>query len=50
VPRPPHWGGYLVAPREIEFWQGRANRLHDRFAYTRERADGGAWRRARLQP
>lgn len=50
VPRPPHWGGYLVAPREIEFWQGRANRLHDRFAYTREREDGGAWRRARLQP
>lgn len=50
VPRPPHWGGYLVAPREIEFWQGRRNRLHDRFAYTRERADGGAWTRARLQP
>jgi pyridoxamine 5'-phosphate oxidase len=50
VPRPPHWGGYLVAPREIEFWQGRRNRLHDRFAYTRERADGGAWQRARLQP
>jgi pyridoxamine 5'-phosphate oxidase len=47
VPRPPHWGGYLLRPLEIEFWQGRENRLHDRFAYTRA---GGAWQRARLQP
>ncbi|HST42997.1 MAG TPA: pyridoxamine 5'-phosphate oxidase [Conexibacter sp.] len=47
VPRPPHWGGYLLEPREIEFWQGRENRLHDRFTYTR--TDGG-WSRARLQP
>jgi pyridoxamine 5'-phosphate oxidase len=48
VPRPPHWGGYRVEPDEIEVWQGRANRLHDRFAYTRG-ADGG-WERVRLQP
>ncbi|HYV16485.1 MAG TPA: pyridoxamine 5'-phosphate oxidase [Conexibacter sp.] len=48
VPRPPHWGGFRVVPREIEFWQGRGNRLHDRFAYTRS-ADG-AWEHVRLQP
>jgi pyridoxamine 5'-phosphate oxidase len=48
VPRPPHWGGYRVEPDEIELWQGRANRLHDRFAYRRT-PDGG-WRRERLQP
>ncbi len=48
VPRPPHWGGYRVEPDEIEVWQGRANRLHDRFAYTRT-PDGG-WTHVRLQP
>lgn len=48
VPRPPHWGGYRVEPDEIEVWQGRANRLHDRFRYTRT-ADGG-WTYARLAP
>jgi pyridoxamine 5'-phosphate oxidase len=47
VPRPPHWGGYRVEPDEIEVWQGRANRLHDRFRYRRS-ADG--WSRERLQP
>jgi pyridoxamine 5'-phosphate oxidase len=47
VPRPPHWGGYLLRPREIEFWQGQVGRLHDRFRYTRE--DGG-WRIERLGP
>jgi len=48
VPRPPHWGGYRVDPHEVEFWQGRPNRLHDRFAYVR-RPDGD-WARERLQP
>jgi pyridoxamine 5'-phosphate oxidase len=48
VPRPPHWGGFRVEPDEVEFWQGRANRLHDRFAYTR--AADGRWSHARLQP
>jgi pyridoxamine 5'-phosphate oxidase len=47
VPRPAHWGGYLVRPRMIEFWQGQVGRLHDRFRYTR-RADG--WLIERLGP
>jgi pyridoxamine 5'-phosphate oxidase len=48
VPLPSNWGGYVLDPRRIEFWQGRSNRLHDRFAYTRD-ADGG-WRIERLAP
>jgi pyridoxamine 5'-phosphate oxidase len=48
VPLPPFWGGFRVVPREIEFWQGRASRLHDRFLYSRE-ADG-KWRVDRLAP
>jgi pyridoxamine 5'-phosphate oxidase len=47
-PRPPHWGGYRVMPEEIEFWQGRRSRLHDRIVYRRV-ADSG-WRRDRLSP
>jgi pyridoxamine 5'-phosphate oxidase len=47
VPKPPHWGGYRVVGDEIEFWQGRSGRLHDRLLYRRER---GAWVRSRLQP
>jgi len=48
IPLPPHWGGYRVKPEQMEFWQGRPNRLHDRFRYTR-RADG-AWQIDRLAP
>lgn len=48
VPRPPHWGGYRVIPIEIEFWQGRPDRLHDRFVYRlREPKD---WVIERLSP
>lgn len=48
VPRPPHWGGYLVRPGRIEFWQGRSNRLHDRIRYRR--MDTGNWKIERLAP
>lgn len=47
VPCPPHWGGYTVLPKEIEFWQGRVSRLHDRLRYTR---DGEGWKIDRLSP
>jgi len=48
VPLPPNWGGYVLKPERIEFWQGRPSRLHDRFSYTRQ-ADGG-WKLVRLAP
>lgn len=47
IPKPPHWGGFALDPREIEFWQGRPNRLHDRMVY---RKNVGQWNTVRLQP
>ncbi len=47
VPLPPNWGGYVLAPDEIEFWQGRPSRLHDRFSFSRKE---GGWLRSRLSP
>ncbi|MGI9543507.1 MAG: pyridoxamine 5'-phosphate oxidase [Cyclobacteriaceae bacterium] len=47
IPRPEHWGGYLVTPHRIEFWQGRASRLHDRICYQKE---DGKWEIKRLAP
>ncbi|CAG2127584.1 pyridoxamine 5'-phosphate oxidase [Cupriavidus plantarum] len=47
-PRPPHWGGYRLTPTWIEFWQGRASRLHDRIGFRRQ--DDGGWRIVRLSP
>lgn len=48
VPRPPNWGGFLLRPESIEFWQGRESRLHDRIHY--EKTDDGKWRIQRLAP
>jgi pyridoxamine 5'-phosphate oxidase len=48
VPTPAHWGGYRLTPTRVEFWQGRPNRLHDRFQYSRQ--VDGTWRIDRLSP
>lgn len=47
VPKPPHWGGYLVVPSKIEFWQGRPSRMHDRLLYRKE---NDKWSMTRLAP
>lgn len=48
IPRPPHWGGYIVKPVQVEFWQGRPGRLHDRIQYTLVKE--GGWKTERLAP
>ena len=48
IPLPPFWGGYVLAPGEIDFWQGRPNRLHDRFRYSKQ--SDGRWLVERLSP
>lgn len=50
VPRPEHWGGLLVVPDTVEFWQGRPDRLHDRLRYRRADHDGDSWTVERLAP
>lgn len=48
IPRPPHWGGYLLRPKSVEFWQGRPSRLHDRILYRSD--EKGSWKLERLSP
>ena len=48
IPRPKHWGGYMVEPKEMEFWQGRPNRLHDRIRFQLQ--DDFSWKIERLEP
>ncbi len=51
IPKPPHWGGYRVAPETFEFWQGRPNRMHDRILYSKVgNLNGGEWQIERLAP
>ncbi|MEO6883563.1 MAG: pyridoxamine 5'-phosphate oxidase [Bacteroidia bacterium] len=47
IPRPPHWGGYVLSPMSIEFWQGRSGRLHDRILYSLKK---NVWTTSRLAP
>jgi pyridoxamine 5'-phosphate oxidase len=48
IPMPPYWGGYVLSPERIEFWQGRPSRLHDRFSYFKQ--PDKSWRIERLSP
>jgi pyridoxamine 5'-phosphate oxidase len=48
IPKPPHWGGYRIKPTNIEFWQGRPSRMHDRILYTE--TTSGSWKIERLAP
>ncbi len=48
IPLPPNWGGFVLKPERVEFWQGRLNRLHDRFSYTRK--PDNSWKLERLSP
>ena len=50
IPHPEHWGGYSLQPHKFEFWQGRPNRLHDRFIYTPETEHATEWKIQRLSP
>ncbi|AKU97096.1 Pyridoxamine 5'-phosphate oxidase [Labilithrix luteola] len=50
IPCPPNWGGYLLTPSRVEFWQGRPSRLHDRLRYTRDAQSTDAWVIERLSP
>ncbi|MEO1401517.1 MAG: pyridoxamine 5'-phosphate oxidase [Cyanobacteria bacterium J06635_1] len=50
IPLPSFWGGYRIVPQQVEFWQGRPNRLHDRFLYERDPHNSQAWRIQRLAP
>jgi pyridoxamine 5'-phosphate oxidase len=50
IPRPPHWSGFRLDPRRIEFWQGRPNRLHERERFDRDPADGAGWTVQKLYP